>query len=327
MNGKSYVTALNINGVLYLSVTGSPNGVVSAPRGSVATDKATGNLYTNTDGAMTWVQVGGGSGSGIRETVILRPAGPADPVNGVYTLFSDAHAALAALGTGGVIQIDSPGVATVLDDAGSPYDMKNIVLQGNLELQNFELDNQIEIPEGVVFTNFEGNWQNLTVTWQGTATPLYVVDGFSAQWRSGWRSVWQTALAATIEALRGINGAGFEITLDEFSTISGMIDGQRYELISVDGTSACSLYQLTSSQILADTIRGAGTALDVLLAGNLSYDTQQTNLAGGVMGTLVGPYPYIPAAPGDWGGDPLNLDEATNRIAAAVAGLLGGPIP
>lgn len=327
MSGKNYLTVLDINGVLYLSVVGSPNGVVSAPRGSVATDKATGDLYTNTDGAMTWVQVGGGAGSGIRETVILRPAGPADPANGVYTLFSDAHAALAALGTGGIIQIDSPGLATTLDAVGSPYDMENIVLQGNLEMLNSEPDNQIEIPEGVVFTNFEGNWKNLTVTWQGTVTPLYVVDGTSRQWRSGWRTVWQTVAGTTVEAIRGINAAGLEITIDEFSSIFGNVDGTRYEFLSVDGTSSCNLYQLTSSQLSVDLIRGAGTAFDTLIGGNVVYDNVQTNLAGGFMGVGIGAYPYIPAAPGDWGGDPLNLDDATNRIAAAVAGLLGGPIP
>lgn len=36
---------------------------------------------------------------------------------------------------------------------------------------------------------------------------------------------------------------------------------------------------------------------------------------------------YSPASPGDWSGLPTDLVSAVDRIAAAVAGLLGGPIP
>jgi hypothetical protein len=36
---------------------------------------------------------------------------------------------------------------------------------------------------------------------------------------------------------------------------------------------------------------------------------------------------YTPNASGDWDGDPATVQEALDRLAAAVAGLLGGPIP
>lgn len=36
---------------------------------------------------------------------------------------------------------------------------------------------------------------------------------------------------------------------------------------------------------------------------------------------------FTPSAPGDWAGSPTNTQEAIDRIAAAVSGLLGGPIP
>jgi hypothetical protein len=36
---------------------------------------------------------------------------------------------------------------------------------------------------------------------------------------------------------------------------------------------------------------------------------------------------YTPATPGDWSGNPADAIEALDRLAAAVAGLLGGPIP
>lgn len=48
------------------------------------------------------------------------------------------------------------------------------------------------------------------------------------------------------------------------------------------------------------------------------------NCAGGVSAEID----YFPATPGDWvGGNPVEMHIAIDRIAAAVAGLLGGPIP
>lgn len=38
-------------------------------------------------------------------------------------------------------------------------------------------------------------------------------------------------------------------------------------------------------------------------------------------------FPYIPAAPANWAGSPATVGSALDRLAAAVAGLLGGPIP
>lgn len=36
---------------------------------------------------------------------------------------------------------------------------------------------------------------------------------------------------------------------------------------------------------------------------------------------------YVPGVSADWAGDPATLQEALDRLAAAVAGLLGAPIP
>lgn len=36
---------------------------------------------------------------------------------------------------------------------------------------------------------------------------------------------------------------------------------------------------------------------------------------------------YSPSTSGDWSGDPATVHEALDRLAAAVAGLLGGPVP
>ena len=46
---------LTIGGVKFLVVTADPNGSVTAPRGSIATNTTDGALYSNTDGGTTWV--------------------------------------------------------------------------------------------------------------------------------------------------------------------------------------------------------------------------------------------------------------------------------
>lgn len=46
---------LTIGGIKFLVVTASPDGSVTAPRGSIATNTTDGALYSNTDGGTTWV--------------------------------------------------------------------------------------------------------------------------------------------------------------------------------------------------------------------------------------------------------------------------------
>lgn len=321
---RSYFSLISINGINVYSGNGDPNGVQAAPLGSVWSDKLTGTLYTNTDGGTTWVAVGGGGGSGIRETVIWRPAGPADPTNGVYTTFSAAHAALAALGTGGLIQVDSLGVPAVIDAAGTPYDMTNIVLEGDM-LYVSDLS-EVQIPEGITFTNWEGNWANITMNWQGTATPLYVVDNVVQLWRTGRASRWKVDDAGSVEAIQVINGGIFSIFLDDFSEIDGLGDAVAYEFASVDAASFINVNEQQRCLIVSGVFRGAGTVFAQLGSGGSTFSTTQPNLSGG-LGISAEQYPYFPSAPADWAGDPNGSNDAFDRLAAAVAGLLGVPIP
>lgn len=56
-------TQRNSTGARLYSGTGNPNGVLTAPIGSLWINDATGIWYQNTDGATTWVPFGTGSGS------------------------------------------------------------------------------------------------------------------------------------------------------------------------------------------------------------------------------------------------------------------------
>lgn len=59
----SPTTQRHSTGARFYSGTGNPNGILTAPIGSLWINDATGIWYQNTDGATTWVPFGTGSGS------------------------------------------------------------------------------------------------------------------------------------------------------------------------------------------------------------------------------------------------------------------------
>jgi hypothetical protein len=48
------IAQITIGHIRILDVNANPNGSVSAPKGSIASDETTATLYVNTDGAMAW---------------------------------------------------------------------------------------------------------------------------------------------------------------------------------------------------------------------------------------------------------------------------------
>jgi len=48
------IAQITIGHIRILDVNANPNGSVSAPKGSLASDETTATLYINTDGAMSW---------------------------------------------------------------------------------------------------------------------------------------------------------------------------------------------------------------------------------------------------------------------------------
>lgn len=48
------IAQITVGHIRILDVNANPNGTVSAPKGSLASDETTATLYINTDGAMAW---------------------------------------------------------------------------------------------------------------------------------------------------------------------------------------------------------------------------------------------------------------------------------
>lgn len=48
------IAQITVGHIRIMDVNANPNGTVSAPKGSLASDETTATLYINTDGAMSW---------------------------------------------------------------------------------------------------------------------------------------------------------------------------------------------------------------------------------------------------------------------------------
>lgn len=118
--------------------------------------------------------------------------------------------------------------------------------------------------------------------------------------------------AATAEATRMNSSASTFFELQTDGSFYFKESGTMRFAYDVPGgafaVNAVSFFQLTS----------AGTSQIATAAGIL---TLQSNPGFNVV--IV----YVPAAPGNWVIPPVDLVAAVDRLAAAVAGLLGGPIP
>jgi hypothetical protein len=55
------IAQITVGHIRIMDVNANPNGTVSAPKGSLASDEVAAILYINTDGAMAWSPVSGTS--------------------------------------------------------------------------------------------------------------------------------------------------------------------------------------------------------------------------------------------------------------------------
>lgn len=323
MSGRVFVEVITINGISVYAGTGDPNGALAAARGSLFSDKDTGNVYANTDGATTWELLnGGGAAGGARSTLVWRPAGPADPTNGVYMTWAAVHAAALAEEGPILIQFDSVGVPASITPAAA-YDMDGISFQGVMDVEFAQ--NIIRIVEGVTFTNFSGNLENIQLEFLGTATPLFTHStGLIHTLRTGRLSLWRNR--GTVEMFSVTGGSILTVFVDDYSTLQGDSDGGGYEIFSVTAPSFVQVDLLAESTVSNDCVRGAGSFFTLQDAGGSSVSPLQTNFTGTL--STGGDFFYLPSDPAVWAGaDPETTGQALDRLASAVETLLGAPVP
>lgn len=267
-------------------------------------------------------QVTAGAQNVVTTYATVRPSiGADDPANALYTTFAAAYAAVtAATGPKKTIYIDSPGV--IVNIAAAAYDLKDIAIIG---LATSVLSNAITIADGTTFTNWPDGFENCSVIFLGTA-PLFDQSAATATARvirTGKRCV--LACAGTAPMIRCSNaGAILGVEVEDFSTI-GLA---AYEVVDVAaGEIQLNLYDNTT--LGQDTVRGVGgTTLGLLFVGVGPQFLTQANFAG-TLATFDGAANlyYETTDLLAWATLPTTTGDALDRIATAVAGLLGVPIP
>ncbi len=314
MGSRIYTTIATVNGISIYSGNGDPNGVLSATRGSVYSDKLTGDVYTNTTGAAVWVALGGG---GARSTFVWRGAGPSDPANGIYDTFAGAQAAASAVEGFKTIVCDHAGI-TYNIPAGA-YNMDNIQLLGEGVSST-----SIVVDDGATFTNWMNGAPFCSLEFNTTTVPAITITAGTAQtMRSGEASSWSTANTAGL----GISPILIEATavliflVDNLSSLTGDIDTpNRKEIFEISALGALQVNIFNRCNLSNRVFSGAGL-LQVFLSGGQYEGTlpvSDPNFVGAGSSVPVGSFYYSPSNLSNWSGvDPENTGAALDRIVSA----------
>jgi hypothetical protein len=148
---------------------------------------------------------------------------------------------------------------------------------------------------------------------------------YIAQEDSQWKASKETFLSASTDedlALVGLLGQQFSIGADG-SITWGIPTIGTSELVDNEG----NLFTILAADVAWNGIGGAGCSLSWAIAGvtlefTSSGDVHFSAAPGHDMNIT-----YVASSPGDWAGSPATDREAIDRLASAVAGLLGTPIP
>lgn len=277
MASRVYVEILTVNGVSVYSGSGSPNGSLQAARGSLYARSDTAQLWQNTDGSTSWVQVGSGGGGGSRWQITWQAGGVDNPTTGVYAAFSDAHSACAAIRALGLevdmIWDNSLGTLTV---PGGTFNMDGIApigisyLEASSSLTGFT---PAQSSSGTVFTNFNLGFRFIDFLHNGTDPLCTYSDSGTNQVYVGDNSRVRTSadyvfyVLGTYALLQ--SGARFQFGDVE----SGL------PVVGMDASGIIDIYVGNGSTLGSDKVQGAGI-LAVYQASSSSVVYGQTLVTG-----------------------------------------------
>jgi hypothetical protein len=266
---------------------------------------------------------------GARTQFILRPAGPADPANGVYTTWATAHAAAALADGVKTILVDSAGVPVSVP-AGI-WDMQNIEIVGLQTGSSPPVvgEQTVQTADGASFTNFWLGLDNILLEHLGTA-PLISISApafTTIVMRMGTFSTWK---ASSTAAVLHVIGAGFvSVQVGEGSVIDGVGGTGAFEVVELAVLATCQLNFLGGNTVTSDSFRSPlGATLNISPLGALAINYTQANFAGTLTTFSLGPnLVYVPGGPANWAPPiPTELQDAVDRLATAVFNGLAGPI-
>lgn len=258
---------------------------------------------------------------------ILRPLAAADdPKNGIYTTWAAAHAAALALPVPmRGLYIDAP--ATTVTITPGEWDMDNMPIVGYPDPGGATAKQQITTaPAGVTFLNFYHGTENCVLNHAGNAalfTPAANAPN-ALRMRTGKNAYWMSSGTAVIVGFTGTGGLFVDV--EDGTSIVGDAIGT-FEVFGVAVGATLALYLYDNVTVSVNSIRGAGTlerhyygiGPEVLAQGALSGPNQTFGGSDGLE--------YTPGTPAIWTDpDPTRVKQALDRMATALAGLLGGGV-
>lgn len=360
--GRVYTDRITINppvdmpgdgAVNFYAVDADPNGQLDANAGDRAWQIGSTNKWVCAGGTSWSLDTGGGGGTGWN--VIVRPAGVEDPDAGVYTTFEDAYAAAIAIDGEVTMWFDTDQLTPIVVAAGT-YDLGNITFKGWVYPRQLSLiggQHTITTGDDVVFENFINGIENLTLIHTGSAAlcTLLPVEGEYLRVRSGSWSL-ATASVAPIwyfetnggapstarfsaEPYAYLTGAAGSSVIDLQAAVTLVLIGDLCSLQDdfLSGSATSTLSYAGGLYVQASALTNMlGSVSGLNIADLVAYDPANPAAwsagapatAGQALDQLV---EYVPAVSADWDGDPTGLHNAIDRIAAALAVLIPGPIP
>lgn len=271
--------------------------------------------------------------AGGRAQIILRPAGPADPGNGVYTTWATAHAAAAALALPGtLVLLILDGAGAAVNAAAGVWDIQNILIQGRPDggLSFGGRAQQLITPVGCSFTNWWLGADGVYIQHLGN-TPLFSISAASPRLVETGNDVTfeSSGTAPVYEIVAG--GIFVTMLVGTLTTFLGIGSGSAVPPVLLTGPAVLQMTLGSGCQLSAQMFSGLPAAVVNLNPVSGITDVNFTQAPGftGTLATFNLRGLYTPGNPADWIGAPtvLLMHEALDRLAqAVVARTVGGPI-
>lgn len=311
------------------AVVGDPNGLLTANVGDRAFQVGSSETWVCTGGSV-WTALS--SLSGTRTQFLLRPSVAPNPALGTYATFAAAYAAAVAQPGVKTIYVQGDGVAVPIQ--AGVYDMSQIVLVGLNNPGSPTGQQTMTTPAGAVsavFTSFLNGAENIILNHFGTAAPLATIapgPATAIRARTGRNATWQSDGNAQPVLRAGGTGAVF-LDVEEGSLMVG--DGAlQYEPLEVLAGATLRTLLYDNTNLTLDSVRGpVGATLERFFVGVGPQQLTYANFLGAITDFVGSPgLQYTPGAPVLWvAPPPTNVKSALDRIATALAPLVGGAIP
>lgn len=311
-------------------------------------------VVRNGAGQHVWAEVAG-AGVGSSPNFVLADFGTQDPSQGRYTSWVDLMAALQQVQYGAAPMVrcafeTGPFTVPLVGMPASGWDLRGgrftsfyaasgtviLDLPAGVKIDNcFGIGSGADPAAGSLFLKIAPPAGTGVLEW--TALPPGAPSIFSI---GGGCAVDHSTSTGALIRTNGVNGFAVIACVGANQNV-GLVPPLSGPLVQLQGNDgAVGVQQLAPNGLPDGWIVGGGLTSGLLSIYDISANPNTPNPAVWIPGFSGGagvttPFPlqrssllsYSPVAPANWAGSPADVAAAIDRLAAAVVGLLGGPIP